>query len=255
MAEPARSAFVTGGGSGIGRSVAIALAGDGFRVTVADADEAAAKDAAAEIERSGGTARAILVDVTDRNALAEAVAETVAELGPLAAAVNSAGIQGDLAPVVECTPQNWERTLAVNLTGTFLSMQVEIEAMLQTGGGSIVNVASNFGLVGKSRIPAYCASKHGVVGLTKAAALDYAFHGIRVNAVCPGPVDTPLLRGIADGAGTRGAAMRAEVEASVPLGRVGEPDEIGRAIACLCSGAASFVTGAAMPVDGGFVVG
>jgi NAD(P)-dependent dehydrogenase (short-subunit alcohol dehydrogenase family) len=264
MADRRRSAFVTGGGSGIGRAAALALATDGFAVTVADADAVAAEAAATEIQGRGGTARAVVVDVTDRAALAEAVADTVGEFGPLTAAVNSAGIQGDLAPIAECSPENWQRTLAVNLTGTFLAMQVEIEAMLRAGGGSmanragggsIVNLASNFGLVGKARIPAYCASKHGVVGLTKAAALDCARDGIRINAVCPGPVDTPLLRGIADGAGERGAAMRAEVEASVPMGRVGDPDEIGRAIAFLCSDAASFITGSAVPVDGGFVTG
>ncbi|MES4886699.1 SDR family NAD(P)-dependent oxidoreductase [Streptomyces sp. NPDC096012] len=255
MADRRRSAFVTGGGSGIGRAAALALAADGFAVTVADANAVAAEAAATEIQGRGGTARAVVVDVTDRAALAGAVSDTVRELGPLTAAVNSAGIQGDVAPIGECSPENWQRTLAVNLTGTFLAMQVEIEAMLRAGGGSIVNLASNFGLVGKARIPAYCASKHGVVGLTKAAALDCARDGIRINAVCPGPVDTPLLRGIADGAGERGAAMRAEVEASVPMGRVGDPDEIGRAIAFLCSDAASFVTGSAVPVDGGFVTG
>ncbi|MFI6353587.1 SDR family NAD(P)-dependent oxidoreductase [Streptomyces sp. NPDC050743] len=255
MAERRNSGFVTGGGSGIGRAASIALAADGLAVAIADADRKAAEDTAAQIRDAGGRATALVVDVTDWEALNDAVAATVRELGPLIAAVNSAGIQGDLAPIVECTLKNWERTLAVNLTGTFLAMQAEIEAMTRSGGGSIVNLASNFGLVGKQRIPAYCASKHGVVGLTKAAALDCAAQGIRINAVCPGPVDTPLLRGIADGAGARGTAMRAEVEASVPLGRVGGPDEIGRAVAFLCSDAASFITGAAVPVDGGFVTG
>jgi NAD(P)-dependent dehydrogenase (short-subunit alcohol dehydrogenase family) len=128
--------------------------------------------------------------------------------------------------------------------------------MLAAGnGGSVVNLASNFGLVGKQRIPAYCASKHGVIGLTKSAALDYAKSRIRVNAVCPGPIDTPLLSGIETAMGAAGAAMRQEVEDSVPMGRVGQADEVGALIAWLCSDAASFVTGTAVPVDGGFVVG
>jgi NAD(P)-dependent dehydrogenase (short-subunit alcohol dehydrogenase family) len=120
---------------------------------------------------------------------------------------------------------NWEQTLAVNLTGTWLCMKEELRAMLNNGGGSIVNLASNFGLVGKERIPAYCASKHGVIGLTKSAALDYARQSIRVNAVCPGPIGTPLLDRVAQEAGERGAAMRREVEDSVPMGRIGTADD------------------------------
>ncbi|MCW2793865.1 MAG: 3-oxoacyl-[acyl-carrier protein] reductase, partial [Nocardioides sp.] len=138
---------------------------------------------------------------------------------------------------------------------TFVCMRAEINAMLAGGGGSVINLASNFGLVGKPRIPAYVASKHGVVGLTKSAALDYAQRGIRVNAVCPGPIDTPLLRRIAAEAGPQGEAMRREVEESVPMGRVGESDEVAQVIRWLGSPAASFVTGTAIPVDGGFVVG
>lgn len=249
-----RSVFVTGAASGIGQAAAHALAETGLGVTVADADLEAAKAVAAELENRGHAALAVAVDVTDADALAEAVATTVATFGPLVAGVNSAGVQGDLASVTQCTRQNWERTLAVNLTGTFLAMQAEIDAMVE-GGGSVVNLASNFGLVGKVRIPAYCASKHGVLGLTKSAALDYADRNIRVNAVCPGPVDTPLLRRIAEEAGEGGSAMRAEVQAQVPMGRVGTAEEIGRVVAFLCSDAASFITGAAVPVDGGFVVG
>lgn len=252
--------FVTGGGSGIGRASAVALAGAGFNVVVADANLEAARQTIAAIEEAGAEAgaeaAAVPVDVTDEAGVSEAIAAALTRFGRLDAAVNSAGIQGELAPVAGCTLGNWERTLAVNLTGTFLCLRAEVQAMLDAGnGGSVVNIASNFGLVGKQRIPAYAASKHGVIGLTKSAALDYATQGIRINAVCPGPIDTPLLQAIADEAGTAGSAMRREVEASVPMNRVGLAGEVGAAVAWLCSGAASFVTGAAIPVDGGFVVG
>jgi NAD(P)-dependent dehydrogenase (short-subunit alcohol dehydrogenase family) len=251
-----RVAFVTGGGSGIGRASALALARAGLAVVVADTDLDAAKATVEAVEELGADGVATLVDVTDEAQVAEAVALAVGTFGRLDAAVNSAGVQGQLAPTAECSLDNWQRTLSVNLTGTFLSVRAEIQAMLEAGnGGSVVNLASNFGLVGKQRIPAYCASKHGVIGLTKSAALDYAKSGIRVNAVCPGPIDTPLLSGIQTAMGAAGAAMRQEVEDSVPMGRVGLADEVGQLVAWLCGDASSFVTGAAVPVDGGFVVG
>jgi NAD(P)-dependent dehydrogenase (short-subunit alcohol dehydrogenase family) len=251
MAE-LRAAFVTGAGSGIGRASSFALARRGLAVVAADADENGALATAAEIIWRGGQARGTRADVTDQQQLHDAVALT-AGFGPLAAAVNSAGIQGALAPIHQCTPDNWHKTIAVNLTGVFLSMKEELALMLPEGSGSIVNLSSNFGLVGKTRVPAYNASKHGVIGLTKNAALDYAPDGIRVNAVCPGPISTPMLDSIGLQAGSGGEAMLKEVEERVPLGRLGTADEVAAAIAWLCSDEASYLTGTAVAVDGGFV--
>jgi NAD(P)-dependent dehydrogenase (short-subunit alcohol dehydrogenase family) len=248
-------AFVSGGGSGIGRASALAFARLGQAVMIADADASAAAMTAKEITEAGGRAAGIQVDVSDETQVRDAVDATVSEFGRLDSAVNSAGIQGQLGPVGECSTANWELTLAVNLTGTFLCMREQIRVMLPHGTGSIVNISSNFGLVGKKGVPAYCASKHGVIGLTKSAALDYATQGIRINAVCPGPTTTPMFDKIVQESGDRARVMLQEVEDSVPMGRLGAADDIAAAVTWLCSDAASFVTGTAMPVDGGFVVG
>ncbi|MHA6795713.1 SDR family NAD(P)-dependent oxidoreductase [Pseudonocardia bannensis] len=248
-------AFISGGGSGIGRASALAFARLGHAVMIGDADAAAAAATAKEITEAGGSAAGVQVDVSDEGQVRDAVDATVSEFGRLDSAVNSAGIQGELGPAGECSTPNWELTLAVNLTGTFLCMREQIRVMLPQGAGSIVNISSNFGLVGKKGIPAYCASKHGVIGLTKSAALDYAAHGIRINTVCPGPTTTPMFDKIVEESGDRARTMLQEVESSVPMGRLGMADDIAAAVTWLCSDAASFVTGTAMPVDGGFVVG
>lgn len=255
MQPSSKVAFVSGGGSGIGRASALAFARLGQTVMIADADPSAAATTAKEITEAGGRAAGIQVDVSDETQVREAVDATVSEFGRLDSAVNSAGIQGQLGPVGECSMANWELTLAVNLRGTFLCMREQIRVMLPQGTGSIVNISSNFGLVGKKGVPAYCASKHGVIGLTKSAALDYATQGIRINAVCPGPTTTPMFDKIVQESGDRARAMLQEVEDSVPMGRLGAADDIAAAVTWLCSDAASFVTGTAMPVDGGFVVG
>lgn len=255
MPSDSKVGFVTGGGSGIGRATALALADSGHAVMVTDLDPAAAESTAKEISQAGGRAAARSLEVTDEAQVRDAVAATVSLFGTLDSAVNCAGIQGDLAPTGECSLGNWERTLAVNLTGTFLCVREEIRAMQERGGGSIVNISSNFGIVGKTGIPAYCASKHGVIGLTKTAALDYADQGIRVNTVSPGPTMTPMLDKLVAESGERGREMLEQARNSIPMRRIGESEEVAAAVVWLCSDAASFMTGTTVPVDGGFVVG
>lgn len=240
-------AVVTGGASGIGRAAALRLALGGASVLVADRDEVGGHGTVDLIADAGGTAHFRSVDVTDPVAIAAMVDDAVASYGRLDLAVNNAGMSGTYAPLGDQTLEDWNLTLAVNLTSVFLSMQAEIPAMLATGGGSIVNTASGAGLMGFANLPAYVASKHGVVGLTKSVALEFARKGIRVNAVCPGSVRTPMLEGFTGG---DEAALQGMGKMQ-PIGRLGTPDEIGEAIAWLCSDAASFVTGVALPVDGG----
>jgi NAD(P)-dependent dehydrogenase (short-subunit alcohol dehydrogenase family) len=177
------------------------------------------------------------------------VEETVQVFGGLDIAFNNAGIEGDSAPTADCSDENWAHTIAVNLTGTWLCMREEIPRMLTRGGGSIINCASVAGLVGFAGIPAYTASKHGIVGLTKTAALDYATMGIRVNAVCPGVIHTAMVERFTHGDPEAEAALFA----GEPMGRMGEPEEIASAVVWLASDGASFVTGQAIAVDGGWV--
>ena len=185
--------------------------------------------------------------------MAALVGQTVSTYGRLDCALNNAGIQGDIRQTAECSQENWDRIIATNLTGVWLCMKHEIPHMLNQGGGAIVNTASNFGLVGSNGMPAYSASKHGVLGLTKTAALEYAKSGIRVNAVCPGPVQTPLVDKVLAAQPELGDQIIKAIEAREPVGRMGQPEEIAEAVVWLCSDAASFVTGTAMSVDGGFV--
>jgi NAD(P)-dependent dehydrogenase (short-subunit alcohol dehydrogenase family) len=240
-------AIVTGGASGIGRAAAVRLALGGASILVADRDEVGGHGTVELIADAGGVAHFCTVDVTDPNAIIAMVDDAVATYGRLDLAVNNAGMSGTYAALGDQTLEDWNRTLAVNLTSVFLSMQAEIAAMIDTGGGSIVNTASGAGLMGFANLPAYVASKHGVVGLTKSVALEFARKGIRVNAVCPGSVRTPMLEGFTGG---DEAALQGMGKMQ-PIGRLGTPDEIAEAIAWLCSDAASFVTGVALPVDGG----
>lgn len=244
-----RVALVTGAASGIGRAVAVAFAARGARVAVADLDEAGAAET---VQLCGGAERAhaVRVDVADAAQVAAMVAGAVERYGRLDYAHNNAGLTVSGVPTAEVEPDDWQRVIDVDLTGVFLCMKHELSAMLASGGGAIVNTSSGLGLVGIAGQPAYVAAKHGVVGLTKAAALEYSAQGVRVNAVCPGVVRTPLF----EAAAAADPAALAGIESLHPIGRLGSPEEIAAGVVWLCSEEASFVTGHALPVDGGYVV-
>jgi NAD(P)-dependent dehydrogenase (short-subunit alcohol dehydrogenase family) len=245
-----KAALVTGGGSGLGRASAIALARAGATITVADVDEQGGKETAALVfEEADGDADFVRADVTQADEVAAMVDKTVARWGRLDCALNNAGTTGASAPTADYTLEDWNRAIALNLTGVFLCLKYEIPAMLE-GGGAIVNMASGAGLVGFAGLPAYVASKHGVVGLTRAAALEYASQGLRINAICPGSTRTPMLEGFMGG----DEQVERMMTRAVPLGRLGRPEEIAEAVVWLCSDAASFVVGHALAVDGGSVI-
>jgi len=244
-----KTAIVTGASAGIGRAAAIALAEAGAQVVVADVDVERGGSVAGEIEDKGGRALFVRADVSNDDDVAAMVACAVDVFGGLDLAFNNAGIEGTSAITHECTRENWDRTLAVNLTGIWSCMRHEIPVLLARGGGSIVNTASVAGLVGFPSIPAYTASKHAIVGLTKAAALEYAQLGIRINAVCPGVIDTEMVERFTG----HSPEIEAGLLASEPVGRLGRPEEIADAVVWLCSDRASFVTGQAIAIDGGYV--
>ena len=244
-----KTALVTGGGSGIGRAAAVEFANVGANVVVADVDESGSAETVAQIRATSGTAMFVAADVSQAAAVEHVVSAAVAAYGSLDCAFNNAGVQGELGQTADCSEENWDRITGINLKGVWLCMKYEIAQMLQQGSGAIVNNASNFGLVGSNGMPAYSASKHGVIGLTKTAALEYAQSGLRVNAVCPGPVQTPLVDKIlADRPGIIDAIIARE-----PVGRMGKAEEIAHSVVWLCSPQASFVVGAVLSVDGGFV--
>ena len=239
-------ALVTGGGSGIGRQACLVFCREGARVVVSDVTVEGGEETLSLIKQAGGEAAFIKADVAQAAEVEALVAKTVEAYGRLDCAYNNAGIAGRTARVADDTEENWERILSINLKGVWLCLKYEIAHMLKQGGGAIVNTASGAGLIGVRRTGAYVASKHGVVGLTKTAALEYAKANIRVNAVCPGPIDTPMLRGASE-------RVIDAMAAAQPNGRLGQPQEIAEAVVWLCSDAASFVTGHPMPVDGGYV--
>ncbi len=242
-------ALVTGASSGIGRATALAFAGEGATVVVSDIDQVGGEETVALIARGGGAAQFIRADVSQNADVESMIGAIVARYGRLDIAYNNAGIEGRSAPFWETTEENWDRVTGINLKGCFLCMKHELQQMLKQRSGSIVNCSSVAGLVGFPETPAYVASKHGVIGLTKSAALEYATSGIRVNAVCPGVIATPMVDRVTGKAPEAEAAM-ARME---PMGRIGQSEEVAAAVVWLCSDAASFVTGIAMPVDGGYV--
>lgn len=243
-------AFITGGASGIGRAAAQLLSAHGAHVVIADVQITAAEELAQGIRATGRSALALGVNVRTDQEIERAVASTVARFGGIDLAINAAGIGGPELRTAEYAPSDWETVIDINLNGVWRCMRHQIPAMLARGGGVIVNVASVAGLGGFPRHPAYAASKHGVVGLTRTAALEYAKRGIRINALCPGFTLTPMVQQMLD------AGLPAEaLAARVPLGRLGTADEVAASAVYLCSQASSFMIGHALAVDGGLTAG
>lgn len=242
-------ALVTGGGSGIGREAALLFAREGARVWVVDRAPEAVEETVYEISQRGGTAQAACVDVANEEGVERMVADCLAAYGQLDCAVNSAGISGPQSLLKDLSREAFRDAVDTNLNGTFLCMKHELRAMEPAGRGAIVNLSSGAGWIGTPGLGAYCATKHAVLGLTKTAALEMARTGIRVNAICPGSIDTPMLQ-----ASMRGdEAVTAMIRSSMPIGRLGEANEVAEAAVWLCSDRASLVTGISMAVDGGAV--
>lgn len=247
-----RVALVTGAASGIGRATAIAFAAAGvYGVVLADLNVEGMQETAEDVESYGAVALIVPTDVSDPAEVQHMVSQTVESFGRLDFAFNNAGVEATTAATADISLAAWERTLAINLTGTWLCMRAEIPHVLASskGAGAIVNCSSVAGLVGFAGSAGYVASKHGVVGLTRAAALDYATSGIRVNAVCPGVIATPMVERVIAG----NPSMEAALTGMEPVGRMGTPEEIAAAVVWLCSSGSSFITGQAIAVDGGFV--
>ena len=244
-------AFVTGAGSGIGRATAIAFAAEGAEVVLADIDTVGNEETTRLVAEHGGRVLSVKCDVTSSSDIQAVIEQTVQEFGRLDVAFNNAGIEQPPAPLVDISEDQWSRLLDIDLRSAFLCMKYEIPAMLEHGGGSIVNTSSGAGVVGIRGQAAYVAAKHGLIGLTKSAALDYAAHGVRVNAICPGIIETPMMDRFSGGT----SEGRARVIGQEPVGRMGRPEEIASAVLWLSSDLGAFATGHAMVIDGGQTAG
>jgi NAD(P)-dependent dehydrogenase (short-subunit alcohol dehydrogenase family) len=240
-------ALVTGGSFGIGKATAIAFAKKGTKIVIVDWVEDS--ETLNDIKAAGGEAIFVKCDVSKTVDVKGMIEKTISTFGRLDYAFNNAGIEGLMAQTHDCTEENFDKTIDVNLKGVWLCMKYEIPEMLKQGKGVIVNCSSIAGLVGSPGLPAYVATKHGVIGLTKTAALEYAKVGIRVNAVCPGAIKTAMIDRITG----KNKEVEDQFAAMAPIGRMGEPDEVAKAVLWLCSDEASYVTGHAMAVDGGWV--
>ena len=245
-------ALITGAGSGIGRATALVFAREGARVVVSDVDDRGGNETVGQVRGGGSEATYVHADVTKTAEVEAMVKAAVDTYGRLDCAFNNAGIEGDPGgPIHEYSEELWRQVVDVNLTGVWLCMKYETGEMLHRGGGTIVNAGSVYSLVANPGGSSYNASKYGVIGLTQTVALEYARQGIRVNAVCPGYIHTPMMDRVNTRYGT--PEYQAQVLAKHPIGRVGRPEEVAEAVLWLCSDASSFVTGHAMAVDGGFV--
>ena len=246
-------ALITGGGNGIGRATALGFASRGAKVVVVDRDKAGGEATAGIIRQQGGEAIFVEADVTNPDDVKAYVKKTVDTYGRIDCFHNNAGIEGAIAPTVDCDDAMFDTVMAVNVKGVFLGMKYVLRQMIdQGGGGAVVNTASTAGLIGSPGMPAYVASKHAVIGLTKTASGEVARQGIRVNAVCPGPIDTRMIHSLEaqlNPANPSGVGDR--YQSAIPIGRYGLPEEIANTVLFLCSGLASNITGAQYVVDGG----
>jgi NAD(P)-dependent dehydrogenase (short-subunit alcohol dehydrogenase family) len=241
--------FITGASSGIGRATALAFAREGTGVAVADLDAEGGRETARMVEAAGARALFVPCDVSSDRDVRAALDRTIETFGRLDCAFNNAGIEGQQGSTADCSEQNWDRVLTIDLKGVWLCMKHEIPLLRKQERGAIVNCSSIAGLVGFPGIPAYVAAKHGIIGLTRAAALELAKSNIRVNAVCPGVIQTPMIDRFTHGE----AQIQQQLIAGEPVGRLGRPEEVAEAVVWLCSDAASFVTGQPLAIDGGWV--
>lgn len=240
--------LVTGASSGIGRAIALAYAREGAKVVVSDVNVAGAEETVSRVRQQGGDAIFVPADVSRAEDCQRLVERTLAHHGRLDAACNNAGIGGELGPTADYTDEAWQQVIGVNLSGVFYCMKHQIPAMLRSGGGAIVNMASILGQVGFAGAPAYVAAKHGVVGLTKTAALEYSAQGLRINAVGPAFIHTPMIAGLESDPATQQQLVGLHA-----VGRLGQPEEVAELVVWLSSDRASFVTGAYYAVDGGYL--